>query len=102
MIPIIAGKRSELEVLCRRFHVRRLELTGSAARGDFDPGRSDIDFVVDFGPDLPPRALEAYFGLKESLETLLNRRVDLIMAGAVKNPYVRAGMDRSRTTLYAA
>jgi predicted nucleotidyltransferase len=43
MQPIVANKLPEVAELCRRFHVRRLELFGSAATADFDPERSDID-----------------------------------------------------------
>ena len=48
MIDEIALRRDELRAVCRRFHVRRLDLFGSAARGDFDPQRSDVDFLVEF------------------------------------------------------
>ncbi|MGO9742875.1 MAG: nucleotidyltransferase domain-containing protein [Roseiarcus sp.] len=37
---------------CKRFDVARLDIFGSAARGEnFDPARSDADFLVAFGPD---------------------------------------------------
>ncbi|PYX95689.1 MAG: hypothetical protein DMG63_18520 [Acidobacteria bacterium] len=36
--------------LCRRFRVRRLALFGSSLSSEFDPGRSDLDFVVEFQP----------------------------------------------------
>lgn len=102
MQPVIEQHRSELESLCRRFHVRRLELFGSAARSDFDPAHSDFDFLVEFDRDESLRALDAYFGLKEALEQLLGRRVDLVMPGAVENPYLKASIEKSRETVYAA
>jgi uncharacterized protein len=49
----LALHRSELEELCRRHHVRRLELFGSAATERYCPAESDLDFLVEFGP-LPP------------------------------------------------
>lgn len=101
MLPLIETRRAEVAELCRRFHVRRLDLFGSAAREDFDPARSDVDFLVEFEPESPLRGLDQYFGLKEALEALLDRRVDLVEAGAVKNPYLLAGIERSRETLYA-
>ena len=73
----IAEKREALAALCR-YGVARLEVFGSAARGgDFDPGRSDFDFLVEFEPrsDLP---LEQFLGFAESLEQQLGRPVDLI------------------------
>jgi uncharacterized protein len=103
MIDEIALHRVALGELCRRFHVRRLDLFGSAARGDFDPERSDIDFVVDFDRS-DPRALafDTYFGLKEALEELFGRPVDLVEARAVRNPYLKASIDASREPLFEA
>jgi hypothetical protein len=100
--PIIEIRRAEVAELCRRFHVRRLEVFGSATRNDFDPSRSDVDFLVEFEPESPLRGLDQYFGLKEAMETLFDRQVDLVEAGAVKNPYLLAGIERSREILYAA
>jgi predicted nucleotidyltransferase len=102
MYRVTAEQRVRIAELCRRFHVRRLDLVGSAARDDFDQAKSDLDLLVEFGPADGLRALDAYFGLNEELETLFRRPVDLIMPAAVANPYVRANMERDRTTLYAA
>ncbi len=94
--------RTRIAELCRRYRVRRLELFGSAARADFEPTRSDLDFLVQFDDGERAPGLEAYFGLKEGLEALLGRPVDLIMPEAVTNPYVRADIARDRTLVYAA
>ena len=52
---------------------------GSAARGDFEPDRSDIDLLVEFDHDLREAfSLRTYLGLKEALEELLGRSVDLV------------------------
>jgi uncharacterized protein len=103
MIDEIALHSEELRALCRRFHVRRLDLFGSAARGDFDPERSDIDFLVEFDRDHPAAlSLGTYFELKESLEALLGRPVDLVEPGAVRNPYLKASIERSREPVFAA
>lgn len=102
MQPLIADRRAEVAALCRRFHVRRLELFGSAAMGGFDPERSDLDFLVEFEAEAPVRALDAFFGFKEELEALLGRPVDLVMLGAVRNPYLRASIEASRELVYAA
>ncbi|MBM3942323.1 MAG: DNA polymerase III subunit beta [SAR202 cluster bacterium] len=102
MQPFIAAHQAELAELCRLFYVRRLDVFGSAARQDFDPARSDVDFLVEFVWDSPLKALDQYFGLKEALEALFNRKVDLVEASAVKNPYFQASIDLSRETVYAA
>ncbi len=102
MHSLIGSKKTELAGLCRRFHVRRLDLFGSASGGDFDPSHSDIDLLVEFEPGDTMPALHQYFGLKDTLEVLLNRPVDLVVASAVKNPYIRRSIEESRETLYAA
>ena len=102
MQPIIETRRAELTALCRRFHVRRLDVFGSAARDDFDPLRSDVDLLVEFEACSSLRALHQYFGLKEALEALLDRPVDLVVASAVKNPYIRKSIEKTRENLFAA
>jgi predicted nucleotidyltransferase len=61
MPSIIDQHRTELQVLCRRFQVKTLELFGSASAGTFDPLRSDLDFLVDFLPMPPSSHSQAYF-----------------------------------------
>jgi hypothetical protein len=103
MIDEIALHREKLQALCRRFHVRRLDLFGSAARGDFDPDHSDIDFLVEFDREHPDAlSFDTYFGLKGALEGLLGRPVDLVEPGAVRNPYLRASIDSSREPVFEA
>ncbi len=102
MIDQIAVRREELQALCRRFHVRRLDLFGSAARGDFDPGHSDIDFLVDFDRSAPQHPFDVYFSFKEALEELFGCAVDLIEAGAVENPYLKASIEGDRENVFAA
>ena len=103
MHRLIDQHRAEIALLCRRYGVRRLEVFGSAARGaDFDPLTSDADFLVEFEPEsgLPP--LQQFFGLAEALQRVLGRSVDLVEPGAVRNPFVLAGINRARELVYAA
>ncbi len=103
MIDQVALHREELRTLCRRFHVCRLDLFGSAARGEFDPEHSDIDFLVEFDRAHPDAlSSDTYFGLKESLEALLGRPVDLVEPSAVRNPYLKASIEGSRKPVFEA
>jgi predicted nucleotidyltransferase len=102
MIPSLAAARPEIAALCRRFHVRRLDVFGSAARGTDFTDESDIDFLVEYEPEHAPPRFADYLALEESLSTLLGRKVDLVMAGAVSNPYVRASIERHRQPLHGA
>jgi predicted nucleotidyltransferase len=84
MQPDIAEKREALADLCRRYGVERLEVFGSAARGtDFDRDRSDADFLVTFTP-AARNDLAAFADLKEALERLLGRPVDLVEREAIE------------------
>jgi hypothetical protein len=102
MHAAIAEKQEELAEICRRYDVVRLEVFGSAARGmDFDPKTSDADFLVEFSRRDTPATLDEYFDFRDALCRTLDRPVDLIESGAIRNPYLRAAIDRSRELIYA-
>jgi predicted nucleotidyltransferase len=101
MLDLIEQHRAELVGLCRRHHVARLELFGSAVTDAFNPETSDLDFLVDFLPlPLGARA-DAYFGLLHGLEDLFRRHIDLVTTQANRNPWFQRAIDRQRTVLYA-
>ena len=103
MHSLIQEKIADIAMLCHRYRVRSLEVFGSAARNEnLDPSRSDVDFLVAFEtkPELSP--LEEFFGLQTGLSRLLERPVDLVEIGAIRNPYVLASINRVREVVYAA
>ena len=102
MVHEIEDHRAALEDLCRRFRVNRLELFGSAVGEAFDRESSDLDFIVEFDDLREGEYADMYFGLAEALRDLFRRDVDLVVLSAVKNPYFRESIERSRTLLYAA
>jgi len=103
MHRLIDDRRTEIAILCRRYGVRRLEVFGSAARGaDFHPDSSDADFLVSFEPKSSLSALEQFFGFSREMARLLGRPVDLVEAGSVRNPFIRAEVDSARELVYAA
>jgi predicted nucleotidyltransferase len=102
VIAHLRQHQRELEALCRRFGVRRLELFGSAATGAFQEASSDLDFLVEFAEPLGPGYADRYLGLLEALEVLFARPVDLIVTSAIKNPYFQQSVDATRVLLYAA
>ena|SRR5688572_59886 len=102
MIDLIEQHRKEIAELCRTYGVTRLELFGSAASGDFDNATSDVDFFYEFERAHNMNLADRFFGLLESLEALLGRKVDLVSAKDAKNPYFLEVANRHRVTLYAA
>jgi hypothetical protein len=102
MAPQVGLKKHQLAELCRRYRVRRLAIFGSARGEDFDFGRSDLDFLVEFEV-LPPGAYaHTYFDLLEALKQLYGRPVDLLEAGSVRNPYIRQEIEATQETVYVA
>ncbi len=95
-------KLPQLERLCRRFLVKRLEVFGSVATDRFDPGSSDLDFLVEYLPEARQDRVEAYFGLKLALEELFGREVDLVEREAIRNPYFREETEATKVLVYAA
>ena len=89
MHPIVKDKLEALKALCLKHRVERLDVFGSAARDDFDPESSDLDFLVEFESMSPVDYADSFFGLLEDLERLFGRRIDLLESEPIENPYLR-------------
>ena len=100
MIATLQKGNLQLTDLCSRYQVRRHEIFGSAADGTFDPECSDLDFLVEFEPLTPAEHYESYFGVLESLKDLFERKIDLVEAGAMRNPYFIAEVNASRKVVF--
>jgi predicted nucleotidyltransferase/uncharacterized protein with HEPN domain len=96
---IVAPHLAAIRELCRKFHVRRLDVFGSAATGRFDPARSDIDVLVEFEPAAPAKS---HLLLLAELERLFRRKVDLLTESGLQNPYLRRQIETERRTLFPA
>ncbi len=99
---LIRSHQADIVRLCQTFAVRRLRIFGSALRNDWDPALSDLDFVVDYGPDrskLDP--LDSLVGLQLALAQIFNRSVDVVDWGAAQNPYFRKAVEDQALELYA-
>lgn len=86
--------------LCARWKVRELSLFGSALRSDFHAG-SDVDILVSFSGDATWSLLD-FVAMKEELEAIVGREVDLVEEEALRNPYRRRSILESKRVLYAA
>lgn len=103
MNPLIEQHMAAIRALCVEYGVARLEVFGSAATEAFDPDRSDVDFIVEYPANYDFGLwLTRFFELKERLETLLGRPVDLVMAGAIRKQHFIDAAAESRQVLYAA
>jgi predicted nucleotidyltransferase len=100
VIETIQQNRRAIADACRRFGVGRLEVFGSAVRGDFDAQESDLDFIANFLPPLHPGVADRFFGLAEALERIFSRPVDLLTDAMIRNPVLREEVNRNRTLIY--
>jgi predicted nucleotidyltransferase len=101
MTEVLETHRPQVAELCRQVGARRLDVFGSAARGEFNPESSDLDFLVELDALPPARYASAFFALKEGLERLFGRPVDLVTESGLGNPYFRERVRAERRTLYA-
>ena len=89
--------QKDIEKICKELALQRLDLIGSGTRGDFDE-KSDVDVLVTFSGD--EHLFDRYFELKQRLEKLFNRKVDVIEERAIKNPYFKKSIERDRVNIY--
>jgi uncharacterized protein len=95
----LAPFKPYIETICKELSLRRLDLIGSATRNDFSD-ESDIDVLVTFEGD--ENLFERYFSLKEKLEEVFKRKVDVIEERAIRNPFFRKAVNRDRVKVYGA
>jgi uncharacterized protein len=98
---LIDDNLEEIGRLCRLHGVRKLEAFGSILRSDFDPQHSDVDVLVEFEPRVA-NSFANFLDLKEALERLLGRPVDLVELHAVRNRRLRHYIEQSKSPVYAA
>lgn len=89
----------EIKNLCKMSKVKTLSAFGSVTRDDFNED-SDVDLIVDFEEEDPYRYTDLYFDLKDNLEKLLKRQVDLIEERGIRNKFFRQEVDRTKIQIY--
>lgn len=98
----ISIPQEEIAAFCERWGVSEFALFGSALRDDFTDD-SDVDVLVEFAPGRTPGL--AFVTMADELETLFDRKVDLVTRNAVensRNPNRRKSILESAQVVYAA
>ena len=85
--------------LCKQHKVRNMYLFGSVLTNEFS-SESDIDLLVNFGDVNLYHYFDNYMELKERLEQLFNRPVDLVEEKTVRNPVLRRSIERNKKLIY--
>ena len=89
-----------IEALCRKWRVSELALFGSVLRSDFRQD-SDIDVLIVFASDATWDLMD-FVTMKDELESLLGRSVDLVEKKAIRNPLLRREILSHNEVIYAA
>jgi predicted nucleotidyltransferase len=75
MSPDIYLSKEQIMAYCRRHHITKLAVFGSALRDDFTP-QSDVDFLVVFEKGKEP-GLITLAGMEDELSQMVGRKADL-------------------------
>jgi predicted nucleotidyltransferase len=103
MIPLVEQHLEAIRALCREYGVAKLEVFGSVCSPDYDPARSDVDFLVEYPPDYDFGPwLSRLQDLEQALTDLLGRDVDLVMTSALRNKWFRREADKTRQVVFDA
>lgn len=103
MVDVVKNNLDKINSVCKKYGVKSLYLFGSATNGDFND-QSDIDFLVEYYRDEEGIAAKGfdYFDVLFSLEQITGRKIDLVVNGAVRNPFFKQKLDEQKVLLYAA
>ena len=98
MIDLQAYKTNVID-LCEKHNVDHLYLFGSAVSGNFNAA-SDVDFLVLFRQMDLHNYFSNYSDLKQQLEILFKRKVDLLEEQTIKNPVLKKSIERTKVLVY--
>lgn len=97
----ISEYKDEIEEVSKKLFVSRIDIFGSALTDRFND-KSDIDLIVAFDESKVSNMFEQYFTLKEQLERVFHRSVDVVIDGSVRNPIFKQEINATRRTVYVA
>lgn len=99
-MKIIERYISIINELCIKYKVKNLFVFGSILTDRFG-AESDIDFLVEFKKNEISDYFSNYYDLKEALEDLFKRAVDLVESQSLKNPYFIENVNSTKALVYA-
>lgn len=98
--PKVEVSKDAIAFFCERLKITEFSLFGSILRNDFRPN-SDVDVLVSFLPDTK-WSLWDIIAMKEELETLFGREIDLVQKDCLRNPFRRHKILSTKQVIYAA
>lgn len=101
MQAFIKDKIEDLKVLCQKYDVNTMHVFGSASTDKFN-SESDVDILIAFKDISIDQYTDNYFNLHDDLESLLERKIDLLTENSLSNPYFIESVEETKQLLYAA
>jgi predicted nucleotidyltransferase len=95
----ISNFQEPIHALCKRHRVKNLYAFGSALTPQFN-FTSDVDLIVEFNSMRIESYADNYFALKEALQNLFKRPVDLLENQALRNPHFMQEIQDQKVLLY--
>ena len=100
LLERLGSDAETLSAFCRKWRISEMSVFGSALRGGLRP-ESDVDLLVTFEPDAP-WDLWDFTRVEDELAELFGRKVDVVETSALRNPFFRREVLRTREVVYAA
>ncbi|MBT0607847.1 nucleotidyltransferase family protein [Aequorivita echinoideorum] len=91
--------KNQLNKLCQKFHVAQLYIFGSAAQNALK-AESDVDLLVKFESFDLYYYFDNYINFRNELEKLFSRKVDLVEEQSLKNPILKASINKDKKLIY--
>lgn len=102
-MKIIELNLAQIKTLCKKYKVDKLWVFGSILTPKFN-NNSDVDFSVNFNAEAIKHEgldwADIFFGFIHELESLLNRRIDLVCDDEVTNSFFRKELDSTKQLIY--
>lgn len=100
LMTLVNERYTDFVDLCRSHKVDKIYAFGSSITDHFDPNKSDIDIVVKVDIKDPIERGETLLSLWDKLEALFKRKVDLLTEDSIRNPYLKANINRTKKLIY--
>ena len=91
--PDIVENMDKIISLCKKHNVESLSVFGSSVTGNFNPKTSDFDFIIHENENISMKQM------REELELLLNRKVDLVCYENQFNPIAKKSIEGTKITI---
>lgn len=100
LFDFIRDNTQKFEEICKSHKVDKMYAFGSSITHNFDIKKSDIDLLVQLDVKNPLDRGEALMSLWDELESFFSKKVDLLTADSLKNPFLKKSIEETKVEIY--